>query len=122
MPAKDITTFEDQYDAAETVAEDILNRWKVWNELAKKELGEMSSPYMLIATQLMGQAMMAMLCAQVPEAVVAKDVERLFDLYTDPDVMAQIAAMRDDKKEIIAFCDRILQDQIKGLAKHRAIN
>jgi hypothetical protein len=126
MPVKDITLSQDQresmVDAGATLVEDIHKRWPIWNELAKRELRGFSSTYMVIAIQLMAQGMVAMLCAQVPEASVAKTVEELLDFYTDPKVMEQIAAMGDDKKEILAFCDRILRDQSEGLAKRKAAN
>jgi hypothetical protein len=126
MPAKDVTPTDEQREglmsAASALSEDIHKRWPIWSELAKQELGKWSSPNMVIAVYLLTYGMNVMLLAQVPEGAVSKAADDLFDLYTDPDIMAQIAALRDDKKEILAFCDKIMRAQSENIYKRKAAN
>ena len=126
MPAKDITPSQEDkersLDAAVTLAEDIHKRWPIWVELADKNLGMFSSPHMLIAVHLLSSGMQAMLYAQMPAGVIAKSVEQLFDMMTNPDYLTHIAEMREDKASILAFCDRLLRDQANDMVKHKAAN
>jgi hypothetical protein len=126
MPAKDITPTDEQrekhFDAVATLGEDIHKRWPIWNELAKKEMGELSSPVMVVATHLLATGMMAMLWNQVSEGSVEEMLDQLFDLYTDPDMMKKFAELKDDKKEILAFCAKIRLEQTHVIAKRKVAN
>lgn len=126
MPAKDITPTQDEmerrFDVAATLGEDIHKRWPIWNELAKKELGGFSNPVMAIAAHLLASGMMAMLWNQVSEGSVEEMLDQLFDLYTDPDMMKKFAELKDDKKEILAFCAKIRLEQSHVIAKRRVAN
>lgn len=97
--------------AATEIARDIFDLSPKWMELAKG--AGAPNPYGFIAATLLAQGMMMLIAAQVPASRVLEDAEHLFDFYTDPEMMAEIAAIRDDKAAIVAYMERLLEDNIK---------
>ena len=126
MPVKDVTPTPDDMErtayAIDALATDIHDRWPLWIEMAKPHIGQWSSPYMVVAGQLLGQGVMAMLAAQVHPAEIMKIADHLFDIYTDPEVATKLAALRDDKADILGFVEKLLVAQAEQLAKHRTAN
>jgi len=123
MPVKDVTPdISNTIAANAALAHDINERWPVWTGIVKAHLGEVSSPYMMVAIMLLGQGLMAMLCAEVSRVDILKTVENLFDTYTDPAVQEKIVGLRDEKAEIMAFVEHLLTQNAEGLAKQKQMN
>ena len=126
MTVKDITPTEDDLGAllafGVTLEEDIHKRWPVWLEMAKANPTKMSSPYMVVATQLMGQGIMAMLCAQVAPADVIKQAEGMIDILCNPEFHKNLDSLGEDKKEIMTFVERIVMDNVAHLASQGKVN
>ena len=126
MKVKDVTATEADIDAAiaftNALVRDIHQRWPIWLEMAEANPMKMSSPYMAVAVQLMTQGMMAMLCASVAPPDVIKCAEGLLDLCCDPAFHEQLAAQRDDKKEIMAFFEKVVMENAAHLAKQNKVN
>ena len=126
MKVKDVTATEADIDAAiaftNALVRDIHQRWPIWLEMAEANPMKMSSPYMAVATQLMAQGMMAMLCASVAPPDVIKCAEGMLDMYCDPALHEQLVAQRDDKKEIMAFFEKVVMDNAAHLARQSKVN
>lgn len=109
-------------DTADALVKDIVGRWPVWKKIVEEHGPHHSSAYMAIATHLFSAGMAAMLEAQVAPAEILDAAGELFDLYTDPEYLAKMAALRDDKDEIMRFIASMLEANMKKMAKHRKAN
>lgn len=125
MTVRDVTPTAEDFAASaaavEALSKDIHERWPAWMAIVREHPIRLSSHYMVVATCLMGQALMAMLQAQVAPPDVLRSVEGMFDLLTGPTVH-DMTSLRDDKVEIMGFIERIMDEQVRHLAKHRQVN
>ena len=113
---------EAAWDAHQALLDDIHGRWPEWMELAKQANHELSSPYMLVASTLVSMGFMAMLHAQVTPQHILEICEDVFDSLTDPEYMAEMAKLRDDKAEIMAYMGKLLRTNIEKRTASKGIN
>jgi hypothetical protein len=109
-------------DAGQRLAQDIHARWPEWVAMVKDHKGYYRSAHMFVASQLIGQAIMAMLWLGIPEAAVDGALEDMLDTLTDADVVKAMTDLRDDKTEILAYYRKIMKTNVEKLSARRGVN
>ena len=127
MPVKDVTPTLEKTEAILTavdlVSRDIREQWPRWVEIAKLDVGKFSSPYMLVATQLLSMSIMAMLWADMTRNDVVDSAKIYLDFVTDPEIHRRFTEVDDEDKDgIIRLVNSLAGATAVRIAEHKVKN